>query len=308
MRQVKVVALGTAGPIPTPERSSPSFALVREGEILLFDCGEGAQRQMFKAGISPCAKMCIFISHLHGDHVFGIFGLLHTMNLLNRQHRLQIYGPQGLRDLVEAVLAHTGLKPRFPLELLEVRGGVVRETESYLVKAAWAEHSVPCLAYAYIEKDYPGGFHPERAEALGVPKGPLWKKLQRGGEVVLEDGRVVKPEEVVEPPIPGIKVVYSGDTKPCNSVVELAREADLLIHEATFAEDLRDRAEEEKHSTAKGAAEVALKAGVKKLVLTHVSNRYRDLQLLEGEAREVFKKSYLARDLDVFLVTREKPK
>lgn len=300
----RVIALGTAGGVPTVSRNLPSFVVVREGESLVFDCGEGTQRQMIKAGVSPCGRMKIFITHLHGDHVIGLFGLLQTMNLLNRERGLDVYGPSGLRYLINDVLKSIAAEPSFELSIHEVGEGVVCEEKGYVVKAAWAEHSKPNLAYALIEKEGPGKFYPEKARELGVPVGPLWAKLKRGEEVVLEGGRVVSPREVLGPPRPGVKVVYSGDTAPCSSIIELARGADLLIHEATFDDSLVNKAVEDKHSTASQAAKVALEAGVKRLLLTHVSARYADPRVLKEEAAKVFPNVEVAEDLAVYEVKR----
>jgi len=301
---IKVIPLGTAGGVPTVDRSLPSIALIRKGETLLFDCGEGTQRQMIKAGISPCGRMKIFITHLHGDHVVGLFGLLQTMNLLNRDKELNVYGPEGLSGLIKGVLSNIAAEPKFELKVHEVDEGIVCEESEYVVKAVWAEHSKPNLAYALIEKEYPGKFHPEKAKELGIPEGPLWAKLKRGEAIVLKDGRVIKPEQVVGPPRPGIKIVYTGDTAPCDSIVKLSEGADLLIHEATFDSSLLAKAIEDKHSTAAQAAEIALKAGVKKLLLTHISARYQEAKILEEEARKIFPEVEVARDLAVYEVIK----
>ncbi len=294
---IEVVFLGTSGSIPTPERSAPCLAIRRMGELFLFDCGEGAQRQLMRSGLGFPAKLRVFISHLHGDHVFGLPGLIHTLSLLDRRAPLEVYGPPGLEEFLSCVRATVGLRPRFELVVREVGEGIVLETGDYVVRAAWVEHSVPTLAYALEEKPRPGRFHPDRARALGVPEGPLWKKLQLGRPVRTPDGRLVRPEEVLGPPRKGLKIVYSGDTGWSEALVALAREADLLVHECTFDNSLADRAAEDKHSTPEIAAKAALEAGARRLVMTHISARYKDPGILLEQARALFPNTMVAHDL-----------
>lgn len=294
--RVSIVFLGTSAGIPSVERSLPSVALRYERWLLLFDCGEGTQRQMMQAKVGFMKPMKIFISHLHGDHVFGLFGLLQTMNLLGRRERLEVYGPKGLKSLLESGRECSISELRFPLEVREVGEGVIVREKGFKVKARWAEHSLPNLAYLFEEDKRPGKFHVEKALELGVPEGPLWRRLQHGRKVKLPDGRVVEPSQVVDPPRPGIKIAYSGDTRPCRAVAALAREADLLIHECTFGDELADRAEAEFHSTPSGAAQVALKAKAKRLILTHISTRYRRADLLKEQAEKVFTPVDVAED------------
>jgi len=294
---VEVVFLGTSGCIPTPERSSPALALRREGELLLFDCGEGTQRQLLRSGLGLPSRMRIFITHLHGDHIFGLPGLLHTLSLLSRREPLEVYGPPGLASFLACVRESVGLELSFELVVHEVGAGVVLEAPGYVVRAAWVRHSTPTLAYALEEKPRPGRFHPERARELGVPEGPLWKELQLGRPVRTPSGRLVRPEDVLGPPRRGLKVVYSGDTAYCETLVELARGADLLIHECTFDDGAADKAAERLHATPSVAAEVALRAGARRLVLTHISARYRDPSVLLGQARARFPNVLVAEDL-----------
>jgi len=294
---LEVVFLGTSGSVPTPERGLPAVAVRRGGELLLLDCGEGTQRQMMRAKVGFPTRFRIFITHLHGDHVFGIPGLLHTMALMNRDAPLEIYGPKGLANFVRTVLEVVHMKSDYPVYVREVGDGVVYDGGDYVVRACWVSHGVPALAYAVEEKPRPGRFHPERARALGVPMGPLWKRLQMGKAVRLPDGRLVRPEDVLGPARPGLKLVYSGDTGPCEALVELARGADLLIHEATLGDEHTERAIAEGHSTPSIAAQTALKAGVKRLVLTHISARYRDTTTLLEQARATFPNTIVAEDL-----------
>jgi len=242
-------------------------------------------------------KTKIFVTHMHGDHVLGLPGLLQTMSLLGRDKPLQVFGPKGIINFIEAMVSTVEFSLSFPIEACEVEDeGLITKTKEYEVHAAWAEHSVPCIAYALTEKLRAGKFHPEKAAALGVPKGPLWHKLQEGKKVKLPDGRIIKPQDVLDPPRLGRKIVVVGDTKPSNRIAKLARGADVLVHEATFAEELAERAEEDLHSTPAGAASVAKKAKVKRLVLTHISARYGDTKVLLEEAKKVFQNVIVAED------------
>lgn len=295
--RLNLTFLGTSAGVPSVGRSLPSLTLRYGQWILMFDCGEGTQRQMMRARIGFSRPMKIFITHLHGDHVFGLLGLLQTMNLLGRERGLEIYGPVGLKGFLESAIDYSLAGLRFPLEIREISSGSTVREKNFKVKARLAKHSIPNLAYSFEEGKRPGKFHVEKALGLGIPKGPLWHKLQHGRKVRLPDGRIIEPNQVVDPPKPGIKIVYSGDTKPCRAVLELARGADLLIHECTFDDNLSERAETEYHSTPSGAATLALKAGVKQLVLTHLSTRYKDDKTLLEQARRFFPKTLTAKDL-----------
>lgn len=292
-----IVFLGTGGGIPTPERSLSSFILNYEGQILMFDCGEGTQHQMVKAKIGFGKETKVFITHLHGDHVLGLPGLIQTMSLLGRTKKLEIFGPRGLKEFLEASRTYIQFNLRFPVEIKEAKEGIIYKNKKFKILARWAEHSIPNLAYAFVENKKPGKFHPEKALELGVPKGPLWHKLQHGKKVKLKNGRIIEPNQVVEPPKPGIKIVYSGDTKPCKNVLKLAKNADLLIHECTFDDSLAEKAEVEWHSTPTGVAELAKKASVKNLVLTHVSARYKNAKIFLEQAKKIFPNVRVAEDL-----------
>ncbi|RLI28549.1 MAG: ribonuclease Z [Candidatus Hecatellales archaeon] len=291
-----MIFLGTSAGIPSVERSLPSVVLRYGGWLLLFDCGEGTQRQMMKAKVGFMKPMKIFITHLHGDHVFGLLGLLQTMNLLGRERRLEIYGPKGIRSFLEAAVDHSIAELKFPLEIREIRSGTVVKEKDFRVRARKVCHSIPTYAYSFEEYERPGKFHVEKALKLGVPRGPLWSRLQQGKPVRLPDGRLVKPEEVLGPSKPGIKIVYSGDTKPCKALLELSENADLLIHECTFDDSLAEKAESEFHSTPGGAAQLAKEANVKSLILTHISTRYQDASILLEQARKVFPRVKVAED------------
>lgn len=294
---LKVIFLGTAGSIPTPQRSLPAIAIKRKSELVLFDCGEGLQRQMIKAGVSFHRKTKVFITHMHGDHVLGLPGLLQTMSLMNREKKLEIYGPLGIEAFVKAIQETVQFVLTFSTDVKEIeKTGVVCEEKEYEVQAIWVKHSIPTLAYALVEKPRPGKFYPEKVKSLGVPEGPFWSKLQHGSVVELPDKRIVTPEDVLGPPRPGRKIVYTGDTGSMKDLAEFAKNADLLIHETTLDDEFFERAQEEGHSTPSGAAETAKKAKAKWLVLTHISARYKDTSLLLEQAKKIFSKVDVAED------------
>ena len=256
----------------------------------MFDCGEGAQRQMIKAKVGFHKKAKIFISHMHGDHVLGLPGLLQTMALMDRQRKLEIYGPQGIKSFLESIRENLQFALTFPVEIHEIiDAGVICREEEYTVEAAWSNHVIPSLAYAFVEKPRPGKFYPDKAKALGVPEGQLWSKLQHGDIIKLSDGRVVKPEEVMGPLRHGRKIVYTGDTRPFKGFAKLAADADMVIHDATLDDALAENAAEDGHSTPSQAAEEARKAKAKKLVLTHISARYVDAGTVVGTGAEGFR-------------------
>ena len=294
---LKVTFLGTAGSIPTPKRSLPAVLIQREGDQIMFDCGEGVQRQMIKAKVGFHKKMKIFITHMHGDHVLGLPGLLQTMALLDRKRKLDVYGPLGIRNFLESIKETVQFVLTFPVEIHEIfEPGAVCQEKDYVVETVWANHVIPSLAYALVENPRPGKFYPEKAKALGVPEGPLWGELQHGKEVKLSDGKIIKPEDIMGPSRPGRKIVYTGDTKPFRGLIKFATNADLLIHDSTFDDELAERAEEDGHSTPSQAAKIAKKAKAKKLILTHISARYDDPSLLLEQAWKFFKNTQVAKD------------
>ena len=291
--------LGTAGATPTVDRGSPATLLVRGGERILVDCGEGTQRQLMRsAGLARIGM--VLLTHLHGDHYLGLPGLLKTYSLLGREEPLLLFGPSGLYELLRDAERLIG-KPRFPFLVEEVGEGTVLENEDYWLKTVSTEHGLPGLAWCVHEKPRPGLFHPERAVELGVIPGPDFGRLQRGEMVTTEEGRQVLPEEVMESEREGRKVVLTGDTRPCPAVVELAARASVLVHDCTFGSSESERALETGHSTAREAAEVARAAGVAALVLTHISSRHTAWELRD-EAREVFPGALLPRDFDSLVV------
>ena len=296
LTDLQVIFLGTGGSIPTPQRGLSAIAIKRKDELLMFDCGEGTQRQMIQVGVGFHRKTKIFITHMHGDHVLGLAGLLQTMSLLDRTKKLEIYGPQGIKAFVEAINQTVRFTLTFSVEVSEVEAGLVCEEKEYEVHAVQPNHITPALAYALAEKPRPGRFRIEKAKELGVPEGPLWSKLQGGSSVKLPNGKIVKPEMVLGSPRPGRKFVYTGDASPSENLVKLAEGADLLIHEATFDDELLERACEDGHSTPSQAAKTAKEAGVKRLVLTHISARYKDAKILLEQATKIFSNTDLAED------------
>lgn len=293
---LRVTFLGTASSRPTVNRNVSAIAVRREGRSFLFDCGEGTQRQMMRFGVGFAVEE-VFITHAHADHYLGLTGLLRTLGLQGRREPLAVWGPADSRPLLETLVGLGGDRLPFPVRLRELPPGEEANYDGFRIRAVPTGHAPNAIGLALVEESRPGRFDVEAAHRLGVPEGPLFGRLHRGETVRAEDGRTVRPEEVVGPARPGRKVVYSGDTPPTEAMVDAARSADLLIHEATFDRTEARRAAETRHSTASQAARVAARAGVRKLVLTHLSARYADRPgLLLREARETFRACTVARD------------
>jgi ribonuclease Z len=291
-----LIFLGTGAATPTLERNVSGLAVQREGETLLFDCGEGNQRQMMRYGVGFSFRE-IFFSHYHADHLLGVTGLLRTMGLQDRSAPVTLYGPKGAQRILGAAISLGIERNKFPIEIVEIKPGDRLARDDYEIVVFETEHRADTVGYALVEHARLGRFDPDRARALGIPEGPLWGQLHKGNTVTLPDGRMVGPAELVGPPRPGRTLVYSGDTRPHLAVVEASKGADLLVHEATFGGDEMERARETGHSTAAEAARVALDAGVRRLVLTHISSRYsRDAAELLAEAKSVFPETVIARD------------
>ncbi|MHB9148738.1 MAG: ribonuclease Z [Thermoleophilia bacterium] len=296
---LRLVFLGTAGAVPTIDRGPSALLIVRGGERLLIDCGEGTQRQLMRSvGLSRIDR--IFLTHYHGDHYLGLPGMLKTLSLQGREEPLDIYGPVGLVELFSTAYRVFG-RFLFEVRLHEVSSGEVLAGDGYVVSAALTDHGQPSVAWALREESRPGRFHPERATDLGVVPGPDFRRLQMGESLVLASGEVVEPEQVMDEPRAGRTIVVTGDTRPCPGVLSLAQGASVLVHDATFTDSERERAGETRHSTAREAAEIALQAGVGALILTHVSSRHSRRELLR-EARSVFVPTYLPDDLDHLVV------
>ena len=292
-----MVFLGTSGSVPTLKRSLPSVVVQCPRDQWMFDCGENVQRQMMQAKVSFHRKMKVFITHLHGDHVLGLPGLLQTMALMGRTEPVQIYGPVGLKDFLVCTKETLNFGLTFPVEISEIQAeGVVCDEEEYSIFAKKSNHAVESYAFAFVEKPRPGKFYPKKAQALGIPAGELWSKLQRGEEITLADGKVVVPSDVMGPMRAGRKIVYTGDTKPFEAFAKFAEGADLVIHDCTFDDSLTEKAAVDGHSTPTQAAGQAKAAGAKQLVLSHISARYPNAGLLLEQAKKTFPNSVLAED------------
>ena len=293
---MKVTFLGTGGSVPTKKRNLPSLAVRTNGGLVMFDCGEGTQKQFLIAKLGFNREMRILISHMHADHILGIPGILHSMSFMGRSRALEIYGPPGICDFVKCTTETVKFRPMFPIRAVDVHAGTIAKTDSYAIKAAWADHGVPCLAYSLTENDKPGRFHPTKARKLGIPKGPLWKMLQMG-KAVKVGGKRIDPSKVVDPSRRGLKITYAVDTRPCERVIELASGSDLLIHDGMFSSDASERAREYGHSTVAQAATIARKSHSKNLALTHFSAIYEDTKQLLAEAKAIFPRTMAAEDL-----------
>jgi ribonuclease Z len=288
-----------------------ALKLPQRGEVWLFDCGEGTQHQLLRSELNISQVTRILITHMHGDHVYGLMGLLATCGMTAHARGISLYGPRGLAEYVREVSRRTQLHTSYPLEVHTVEEGKVFEDEEYTVTCAPLKHRLPAFGYRVTEKDRPGHFDVARAQALGIPSGPIYGRLKRGERVTLADGRTVSGADFSGPALRGRSVVYCTDTTFCRAAVELARDADLLIHEATFAEADEPLAVRSTHSTAAMAARVSHEAGARRLLLTHFSPRYfpgnqTEPDDLLREARAVFPATELAHDfLSVDVARRE---
>jgi ribonuclease Z len=291
-----LVFLGTSGSMPTAQRAPAALLLRRGGERLLFDCAEGTQRQLLRSNVGLIELREIFLTHYHADHYLGLPGMLKTFSLRGREVPITVYGPPGLRDLFEALRRIFG-RLTYTVELKELRAGDELIREDYRLVTFAVAHGVSAVGYALVEDPRPGRFDVQAADALGVPPGPERGALQRGESVTLSDGQTITPDKVLGAARPGRKVVIAGDGGPSETVIEAARGADVLVHEATFCEDERDRARETAHSTALEAAGVARAAEVQMLALTHLSNRYFGGEVTR-EAKTIFPNAVVPKDFD----------
>ncbi|CAM3713018.1 ribonuclease Z [Alicyclobacillus pomorum] len=297
---MELLFLGTGAGLPAKSRNVSAIALQllqERGTEWLFDCGEGTQHQILRAPVKLHRLEKVFITHLHGDHIFGLPGLLSSRSFHGAPSPLQVYGPPGLRSFVECALSISSTHLTYPVEWVEVRPGVVWSDERFEVRCELLDHVVPSYGYRVTERDKPGALRSDALKALGVPPGPIYGTLKAGGRVVLENGTVLDGREFLDPPIPGRTLAILGDTRPCASVRTLAQDADVLVHESTFHSDLAPLAHQYGHSTALDAAKMAHEAGTHALILTHISARYQDdVTHLLDEARAVHPNTYVATD------------
>ena len=309
MSSIRIVFLGTSAAVPSKERFLSSIAMQREnGEVFLFDCGEGTQYQIMKFNVNYQKISRIFLSHLHGDHIFGLFGLLNTMNLAERRTELIIYGPPGTQQFFERFFGERldhGF--RYPIVFNDVEEGFVYEEEDYKIIAKQSIHSVYTLAYAYIEKDRLGRFDTKKAKELKVKKGIKWQQLQNGKTVLSEDNKIVTPEMILGPSRRGFKIIIASDgTYVEEEFVPFAMDADVLVLEATFSDANEEKAREKLHSTSRWSAIIARKAKAKRLYLTHISPRSKEDENLENEAQEEYPDAVVAYDgLEILLNRRD---
>ncbi len=288
MSLLRVTFLGTSAAAPTLHRNVSGIAVKADADLLLFDCGEGSQRQMIRYG-TGFSVSAVFFTHFHADHYLGIIGFLRTLGMGGREQPLTLYGPLSARKVLDTAI-HLGVERlAFPVDIQELKAGEEVKRGGYLVRAVRVDHRVNALGYVLQEDTRPGRFDLNVAKTLGVPPGPAYGKLQKGESITLEDGRVVEPSQVLGPSRRGRKLVISGDTRPCAAMIEAAKGADVLIHEATFSDEEQERALETRHSTAREAGKVAAEAQVKRLVLTHFSSRHDvDPEPLVAQAKEAF--------------------
>lgn len=302
---MKLTFLGTGAGIPSKQRNVSSLALnftQDNGIIWLFDCGEATQHQILNTSIRPRKIEKIFITHLHGDHIFGLPGLLGSRSFLGGDTRLSIYGPIGINEFIMTSLKVSGTHIKYPLEIIEIEEGIIFEDDQYEVTAGKLEHGLECFGYRIVEKDKPGTLLVNELAALGVKPGPIFKQIKEGNIVTLESGIEIDGKKFVGPPIRGNRVTVLGDTRKCKAAINLAYEVDVLIHEATFGAQEHEHAYDYYHSTSVQAAEIAKEAGVKRLLLNHISSRYQgemNDHLLEA-AQKVFSNTELAFDFSQF--------
>ena len=289
--------LGTAGSVPTARRAPSALLLRRGGERLLFDCGEGTQRQMLRSSVGLVDLDEVFLTHFHADHTLGLPGMMKTFALRGRDATLTVHGPPGLEELFGSLRAIFG-RLTYPYRLVELRPGDELERDGYVLRAVRVDHRSSAIGYALVEDQRPGRFDVEAATTLGVPPGPLFGALQRGEDVTVPDGRTVRPNQVLGAARSGRRIVLTGDTRPAAGVLEAAQGADVLVHDATFGDEEAERAEETAHATAREAAELARAAGVRMLVLTHLSNRYFGPEIAR-EARALFPETVVPKDFDI---------
>ena len=293
---MKLVFLGTSAAQPTEKRGLSCICLEREGEILMFDAGESAQISYMKSGLGWNKKMKLFVTHLHGDHCVGILGLLQTMSMQNRTESLEIFGPKGIDEFLAANIKILNFGLSFSILITIVNEGTIYENNKFLIHATKANHSITAFSYLFEEKDKPGRFNVEKAKELGIPEGELWNKLQNGLDVI-NNQKIIKPEQVLGKKRPGKRIGISGDTMPTKELEEFFKECDYLVFDSTFLDEEKQKAQDTCHSTAKQAAELGKNANVKNLILTHFSARYKDEIGHKTEAEQIHNSVITAKDL-----------
>ncbi len=307
-----IIPLGVSSATPTAVRHLPSVALWRDGSVFLFDCGENVQMRLLQAGVKRSKVEAIFISHLDGDHIFGLFGLLSTLQLQRREKEINIIGPKGLKKMISSVFGVAEIELEFPIKYNEIKDDfdheVVLEGEEFYVEARPLKHTKFCIGYRFQEKDKPGKVDADKAKEAGVTEDSQFKALKNGEDVTLDDGTVIHSADIVGDPRPGESFVYVTDTEFCENAIRLAENATILFHEATFGEPLKEKAEDTGHSSAQDAAIVAKTAKVERLVIGHFSARYSNQFLLLKEARNVFEKTWLAYELRPIFTNPEQEK
>ncbi len=292
---MEILFLGTSAAVPSKDHSTSCIAIRSGPDIILMDCGEGSQRQLMLSPFSFMKIRAVLITHLHGDHVFGLPGLLQTMSLSNRTEPLLVCGPAGIAAALDAMMSVTEGETQYEVEVREVFGGERIDVRGLVIRPYATDHGIASVGYVVQDRERPGKLDVEKARAMGITSGRDMARL-KGGETV----GGVRPEDVVGPAIQGYRVAYSGDTRPCESEAVAVAGADVLIHEATYTDKEAQQAEDHFHTTALQAAEVARDAGVRFLILTHISNRYDDRSMVAAEAAGVFPESYVADDMDLF--------
>lgn len=293
---MKLVFLGTSGAMPTENRSLSCICLEREGEILMFDAGEAAQISFIKSGLGWNKKMKIFVTHMHGDHCIGILGLLQTMAMKNRTEPIEIYGPSGIDEFISANIKILNFGLTFPVLITVISEGKVLENKKYSVFSCKANHSISAFSYLFKERDKPGRFHPDEAKKLKIPKGKLWGDLQEGKSIKVGN-QIINPEQVLGEKRQGKKIGISGDTIPTKELEKFFENCDYLVFDATFLEEVKNKAIDTFHSTAYQAATLAKSANVKHLILTHFSARYKDEIKSVEEAKKIHDSVIGAKDL-----------
>ena len=310
---MEITFLGTSSGVPTRARnvSSVALRLPQKAEVWLFDCGEGTQHQLLRSEIKSSQIRRIFVTHMHGDHTFGLMGAIASSGLAGNAQKIDVYGPPGLAEYLKTCAKYSYMNFGSRLQMHTVDTGLIYEDAEFMVYCQLLKHRIPAYGYRVVEKDRPGKFDIERAKALKIPPGPVYGKLKQGATVTLEDGRQIDGKQFCGEPEIGRKIVYCTDTVFCDAAVDLAQDADVLIHEATFAHQDAEMAFERLHSTSTMAAQVALLAGVKQLIMTHFSPRYapgNNIQLsdLKEEARAIFPQTKLAYDFFTYQVPRRR--